>query len=290
MHRKQKEDSGAGRHPDAGKFDRRDSDKSGDGKMTRLSREVGIVKSCILGEALAACLALPAQAGDKKLVLGGTAALTTDYIFRGISQTGDNPAVQASVDATYGMFYLGAWGSNVDFGNVVPNADIEIDYYGGIRPMWKGITFDIGGIYYTYPGACEAACGLGDPDYFELKTGAAYTFGQKLTLAVTNYWSPDFGAEFGDGDAVEGTAAYAFSGKLFNFFSPSISGLFGYQTVDLLGDYTYWNVGLTLGFMEKWSADVRYWDTDASDATCLSYVGFTTNCEPRVVGTLKAVF
>ncbi len=27
-------------------------------------------------------------------------------------------------------------------------------------------------------------------------------------------------------------------------------------------DYTYWNAGLTLGFMENWSADIRYWDTD----------------------------
>ena len=256
--------------------------------MTRRSRELGIFKSCVLGAALAACLALPVQAGDKKLVLGGTAALTTDYIFRGISQTTDNPAVQASVDLTYGIFYLGAWGSNVDF--AVPGQDIEIDYYAGIRPTWKGITFDIAALYYTYPGSCEGACGLGDPDYFELKTGASYTFAQKLTVGVANYWSPDFGAGFGDGDAVEGTVGYAFAGKLFNFFSPSISGGVGYQTVDLLGDYTYWNAGLTLGFMEKWSADVRYWDTNASDATCIAYSGFTSTCEERVVGTIKAVF
>jgi len=259
--------------------------------MTR-RREVGI-KSFILSAALIAGLALPAQADDKKLVLGGSAALTTDYIFRGISQTTDNPAVQASVDATYGILYLGAWGSNVDFGSVVPGKDIaniEIDYYGGIRPMWKGITFDIGGIYYTYPGYCQAPCGLVNPDYFELKTGLAYTFAQKLTLGVTNYWSPDFFGKTGDADAVELVAAYAFGNKLFNFFSPSISGLIGYQTVDALGDYTYWNAGLTLGFMDRWSADIRYWDTDLNTGGCLTFSGFSSNCDSRVVGTLKAVF
>ena len=55
--------------------------------MTRRSREVGIIKSCILGAALAAALAMPAQADDNKLTLSATTAFTTDYIFRGISQT-----------------------------------------------------------------------------------------------------------------------------------------------------------------------------------------------------------
>ena len=36
----------------------------------------------------------------------------------------------------------------------------------------------------------------------------------------------------------------------------------------MLPDYTYWNAGLTLGFMDHWSADVRYFDTDYSDAEC----------------------
>lgn len=255
--------------------------------MTWRSREAGIVKACILSAALAMGLATPAHA-DKKLALSGTAVLTTDYIFRGLSQTKENPAVQASFDATYGIFYAGVWGSNVDFG--VPGQDIEIDYYAGIRPTWKGTTFDIGGIAYTYPGSCQAACGLGDPDYFEVKAGAAYTFNEKLTVGITNYWSPDFAADGGDADAVEGVVGYAFAGKLFNFFAPSVSGLIGYQTVDAFGDYTYWNAGLTLGFLERWSADVRYWDTDASDATCVAFASFASNCDARVVGTVKAVF
>ena len=141
--------------------------------MTRRSREVGIIKACVMGAALAIALALPAHAQDKKLTLSGTAVLTTDYIFRGVSNTDENPAVQASFDAAYGIFYAGVWGSNTDFGD-----GIELDYYAGILPTWKNITFDIGGLYYTFPG-------FNSIDYFELKTGLGWARGN-WTLGVVN--------------------------------------------------------------------------------------------------------
>jgi uncharacterized protein (TIGR02001 family) len=255
--------------------------------MTWGSREVGIIKSCMLGTALAAVLAVPAQA-QNKLELSGTATLTTDYVFRGISQTSNDPAIQGSFNATYGIFYAGIWASNVDFGaapdsrGVFKNiADLEIDYYAGITPTWKGISFDIAALYYTYPSACDSCLG-GEIDYFELKTGAKYTFNEKLTVGIANFWSPDYSVFGGDGDALELSLAYAFAGKLFNFFSPTVSGLVGWQWFENSTDYTYWNAGLTLGFMDNWSVDVRYWDTDFS--SCGSF------CDARVVGTLSAAF
>jgi len=251
--------------------------------MTRRSREVGIIKACVMGAALAATLAYPAQAQEKKLTLSGTAALTTDYIFRGLSFTDEGPAIQGSFDATYGIFYAGMWASNIE----LDGTSVEIDYYAGIRPTWRGISFDIAALYYTYPGAND---NLAEADYFELKTKAAYTFGEKLTLAVTNYWSPEFTFETGEADALEFSATYAFGSKLFNFFSPSISGMVGSQWVDDLPHYTYWNAGLTLGFLDRWSVDVRYWDTDLNDTGCVSYVGIASTCDARVVGTLAATF
>ena len=242
-------------------------------------REVGIIKSFVLGAALAAALAVPAQAGDNQIALSATTVFTTDYIFRGVSNSDENPAVQPEFDLTYGMFYAGIWGSN---SSLTPD-DVEIDYYAGITPKWGPITFNIAGLYYSFPGATSL-------DYFELKTGATYTKGA-WTLGVVNYWSPDnFGLGV-DSDAIEGAVAYAFSGKIFNFFSPSISGLIGYQAYeDIVPDYTYWNAGLTLGFMEHWSADVRYFDTDYSEAECFIQSGGFGNCDARVVGTIKAVY
>lgn len=227
----------------------------------------GIFKSAVLGAALAGGFALSAQA--QELELSATTAFTTDYVFRGISQTNQNPAVQGSLDATYGIFYLGMWGSNVDFAD-----SLEIDYYGGITPTWAGIDFDIGVLWYTYPGANGI-------DIVEIKTGGSYTFGESFTLGVTNYWGTD-----SDYDVLEIGGEYAFANKWFNFFDPSVSAVVGFQWADAGTDYTYWNAGLTLGFMENWAADIRYWDTDLSDSAC----GFTDNCDSRVVGTISASF
>src|SRR4051812_17245106 len=48
----------------------------------------------------------------------GTAAVATDYIFRGISQTDEKAAIQGSIEWHHDMgIFLGVWGSNVDFGD-----------------------------------------------------------------------------------------------------------------------------------------------------------------------------
>src|SRR5262245_21791049 len=89
--------------------------------------------------------------------LSGTVTAVSDYDFRGITQSAQDPALQGSIDyASDAGFYLGAWGSNIDFD--VPNdpdccdGDIEVDLYGGFRGG-KDVTWDVGLVYYTYPGA-----------------------------------------------------------------------------------------------------------------------------------------
>jgi uncharacterized protein (TIGR02001 family) len=241
-------------------------------------REVGIFKLGILSAALAVGLALPAQA-QNKLTLTGSATITTDYMFRSVSNSGQEPAVQPEFDLTYGMWYAYIWGSNVDFAD-----SIEIDYGIGITPKWGPVTFNIAGLEYTYPGATS------ELDYFELKTGATWA-GGPWSVGVVNYWSPDNFNTFGNSDAIEGTVGYTFSGKLWNFFSPSISGTFGHQAYeDIASDYNYWNAGLTLGFLDHWSADIRYYDTDYSQGECLINSGGRENCDARAVGTVKATF
>jgi uncharacterized protein (TIGR02001 family) len=243
-----------------------------------MAREVGTLKLGILSAALIGGLALPAQADDKKLELSGFANFTTDYMFRSISNTNNGPAVQAEFDATYGIFYAGMWGSNTAFGE-----NIEIDYYAGIAPTWHNITFDVAGLAYTFPGASNN-------DYFELKTGASWS-GDAWSFGVNNYYSPDFFQAFGESDAIEGNVGYAFGGKLFNFFAPSVSGTLGFQSYDqVASDYVYWNAGLTLGFLDHWEADIRYYDTDYNSTECAINSGNRNACDARVVGSLKASF
>jgi uncharacterized protein (TIGR02001 family) len=245
-------------------------------KMARGSCLARKIKSGVLGLVALGALAVPAKSAE--LALSGIAWFTTDYMFRSISNTSQNPAVQAEIDLTYGILYGYIWGSNTAFGE-----NIELDYGVGITQKWGPVTFNIAGLYYTFPGASNN-------DYFELKTGASWTTGN-WAWGVTNYWSPDNFQFFGNSDAIEGSLGYNFTGKLWGFFTPSISGTIGFQSFEYnADDYVYWNAGLTLGFLERWSADIRYYDTDYNSNQCLAQSGGRDNCDARAVGTIKATF
>jgi uncharacterized protein (TIGR02001 family) len=248
--------------------------------MTRRDREAGIFKSLVIGAALMVGLAIPAHAQDTKLTLSGSATFTTDYMFRSITNTNDLPAVQPEIDLTYGMWWAYMWGSNTQFGE-----GIEIDYGAGISPKWGNFTFTVGGLAYTYPG------GNNDVDYFELKSAVAWASGP-WSLGLNDYWSPDNSQVFGESNAIEGAVGYAFQNKWFwNFFSPSISGTVGFQSYEqIASDYVYWNAGLTLGFLNHWSADIRYYDTDYSKDECAIQNGNRNGCDARAVGTIKVTF
>lgn len=95
-------------------------------------------------------LAAPANAAE----LTGNAALTTDYVFRGITQTQGDPAVQMGVKlASDSGFYGAIWGSTVEFPGDT-GASSEIDYVAG----WGGQlaadwALDVNVTYYDYPSA-----------------------------------------------------------------------------------------------------------------------------------------
>lgn len=114
--------------------------------------------------ALACAASFPSQAHE----LSGTVAATTDYVFRGISQTQGELAWQGSlrVDAA-GGFYGSVWASRVDFASA-PAARAEIDYVAGWRHAlgddWAG---DINVTWFTYAGAREL-------DYVELIATATW--------------------------------------------------------------------------------------------------------------------
>jgi uncharacterized protein (TIGR02001 family) len=246
-------------------------------KMARGSCLARKIKSGVLGLVALGALAVPAKSAE--LALSGIAWLTTDYLFRGVSQTSNSPAAQVEVDLTYGIFYAYVWGSNVDYAD-----SVELDYGIGITPKWGPVTFNIAGLAYTYPGWNDELA------YFELKTGASWTTGN-WAWSVNNYWSPNNFQAFGNSNAIEGQLGYNFTSKLWNFFTPSVSGGVGYQYYEIVAEnYTYWNVGLTLSFLDRWSADVRYWDTTYDETECAIQSGVRSACDARAVGTIKATF
>lgn len=250
----------------------------------------GLLSSAALVAASGAVLAADLGYKDEPVVeearkLGITAyvAGVTDYVFRGISQTDEDPTVQGAVDLTYGIFYAGVWSSGINFNDIPEGTNVEVDFYAGVKPVWRGITFDLGVVYYYYPGADDDAA---EVDYWEIKFGASKEIWTGLTLGATVYYSPDYSGELGDEWTFEGSATKTL-GKWrgIDFAASGAVGYVDFEKDSGLEDYTYWNVGLT-ATKGAYSLDVRYWDTNLSDdeSPCGEEV---FQCDSRVVGTLK---
>jgi len=128
--------------------------------------------------------------------LTGNLTLTSDYRFRGISQSFKLPAVQGGIDWSHPSgFYVGNWNSSVS-GNQFPNgASLEMDFYGGYKmAIGSDLTLDFGGLYYYYPGAFYSGFDPSKPrfDNFEVYVGAASgPFSAKLYVAVTDFFGLD---------------------------------------------------------------------------------------------------
>ena len=105
-----------------------------------------------------AALGLIATAGAAQAEVTGTATIVSDYDFRGITQTGEQPALQLSIDyANESGWYIGTWGSNIDqFSDGGTNtASTEVDVYTGFRGTAGDLGWDAGITYYTYSGASD---------------------------------------------------------------------------------------------------------------------------------------
>lgn len=229
--------------------------------------------AALFGCAGVAFLALSGTAlAEDKFSWSASLTGTSDYVFRGISQTDNDPTIQGSIGFEYGMFYAGGWGSGLDFG-AGSDAELEVDWYAGVKPTWNSplgeVSFDFGVIYYTYPGLNDSGPGVGEADYFELKAGYSLPspFIKGLTTGSYVYWSPEYGGEVGEVWTTESLASYELP-KIW-VFDPTVSGVLGWQTGEPSDgyngggkdEYYYWNAGLTLA-VENLTFDLRYWDTD----------------------------
>jgi len=89
--------------------------------------------------------------------ISGNVALTSDYVFRGISQTDNQMAIQGGLDYAHESgLYVGTWASNVDpdfFNGTGHDPQIELDlYFGYAGELASGVGYDLGYLRYEYPG------------------------------------------------------------------------------------------------------------------------------------------
>jgi uncharacterized protein (TIGR02001 family) len=181
----------------------------------------------------------------------GNAGVFSDYRFRGISQTNKKPAFQGGFDVSHASgFYAGNWNSNVDsaFFN---GANIEMDFYGGIKLPVGPVTLDFGALYYYYPGS--GAGGTFKIDNTELYVGAAYgPVSVKYSHAVTDFFGID---DSKNSWYLEGNGSYEIGSGF------TLVGHLGYQKLkrnarlleigatQVVDDVMDWKVGVTYDLM-----------------------------------------
>ena len=127
-------------------------------------------------------MAEDAPASD--FTITGAATIASQYRFRGISQSDNKPVVQGTFTVAHSSgFYISTWGSSASAGNSTVNiGGTEIDVYGGWTHSMgnSGVTVDVGGYGYIYPGASALS-------YYEIYGSLAKTFGPVSAKAGVYY-------------------------------------------------------------------------------------------------------
>ncbi|MDO7844515.1 TorF family putative porin [Sphingomonas immobilis] len=148
------------------------------------------ISTIAIGGLMLAASATPAFADDAapppEFTINGTAAVVSDYRFRGISQTDKNGAIQGSITITHKSgFYASVWGSSIDdYVTAAGTGNQEIDIIGGYSHSFGSIKLDGGVLYYFYPKTKVAGV---SSDFFEPYFDVSTTVGPVSAKATVNY-------------------------------------------------------------------------------------------------------
>ena len=197
-----------------------------------------------------------------------TVWFTSDYVFRGVSLSDEDPAVQASLDWSYNNFYVGVWGTNLELegsdetgdGPSDPYSSVEYDFYAGYVGAVGPLDYDFTLVYYWYPndrGNLEA-------DVFEVWLTLGHIFENLAlspSLSLFGAWTPD--ATLEDGDGIYGKVSLSLT------LSDNWGLDAGIGVVDVEGDkaspdgygYTHYEAGLS-GEVKGFGLDFRYHNTN----------------------------
>ena len=169
--------------------------------------------------------------------------VVTDYRYRGISQSRLKPALQGGVDySNPNGVYLGTWLSTIKWTkDAGGGGDVEWDLYGGYKgEIVKDVAYDVGGLYYFYPGnKLGSVTGLVNANTFEIY--GAVTFGP-LTVKYSNALTNTFGNVNSKNSGYLDLSASFDLGSGFNL-APHI----GHQEIKGTTGLSYTDYSLTLG-------------------------------------------
>lgn len=218
--------------------------------------------------------ATPALAQDETdapgaITISGSAAVVSDYKFRGISQTDGNFAVQGGITVSHESgFYASVWGSSIDdYVTSHGTAHQEIDLIAGFKATTGGATFDVGALYYVYPGTRPGFPGdVSSSDFVETYASVAYGIGPvsaKASIAYApkqkalalNQVGPKNDNVYiaGDLSATIPNTAIGLTAHIGHTFGPS--------WLSIGKEYTDWSLGATYTY-KALTFGISYVDTD----------------------------
>lgn len=232
---------------------------------------------------MAAEEAAPAPASDWTLPM--SVSFVSDYIFRGQSQTWGRPALQFSIEAVHvSGFYGGFFASNVS-DHWLPGASIETDFYGGYRGKLSEVAYDLGVVYYVYPGGDWKESGFPNTPKNKLDTAEAYvsfnyqwlTFKTGINLTEYYGWTKansglngGFNGDLGAGvkGDTQGSHFFELNASYDVAEGWNLNGQIGRQRIrNSTGlDLTYYKIGLTKTLSDGWSAGAFFSATSEPDA------------------------
>ncbi len=206
---------------------------------------------------------------------------TSDYDFRGVSQSSADPVFQGSLDLeSESGWYIGVWGSQVDFGPG-DGTDSEFDWYAGFA-LGETWVWDAGIVRYSYPDLPEA-------EYTEVWAGVDYEGAEGWSIGGKQWYTWDFfGASNTDGYYTELNGSYDTP-----WWGIGLTAHVGYTWGDGPDDLFDTYTDYSIGFIKHWWDDriethIRWVDTDLSGN--LSGPDDAFENDGRVIGHISVTF
>ena len=214
------------------------------------------------------------------ITISGAATITSDYRFRGVSQSDEGLAVQGGITISHESgFYVGTWGSNLAGWGTFGGTNMELDLIAGYKFGVGEGTLDTGLVWYMYPS------GLDTTDFAELyaklsgavgpvslTAGVAYAPKQEALGNAFPVGAPANPGDKEDNLYLTGDAAYGISGapitlKAHIGYSDGNPGLGPNGTsIAPTGTYFDWSLGADIAPISGLTLSISYVDTDISEA------------------------
>jgi uncharacterized protein (TIGR02001 family) len=241
-----------------------------------------------------------APAPTPEHTLTGNVGVYSQYIFRGLTQTNGDAALQGGFDYSHSSgFYAGTWMSNISWLTDTPTAtgyassSLEMDFYAGYTGTVSGdLGFDVGLLQYYYPGTKNStvpyAAGMTKADTLEVYGALTWKWlSAKYSYSLNKQ---TFGVQDSDGTTyLDLTANYPVNDK-FNLIAhygiQKFTGNGGLTCTggvgnDACASYKDWKLGATYALPQSFTIG-GYWT--GTDMTSAQEANYTNTASTKMIG------